>query len=1154
MSNPDALSGELGYNRAMSSILSLLQFTPSQTQAVTTTATDVTVTAGAGSGKTRTLVGRYLCLLEEGLPLRSLVAITFTEKAAREMRARIRQTIQQWLAQENVPHRMRMAWQEIFAGLDAARIGTIHSLCAEILRAHPAEVGLDPAFDVLDENIAALFRARAIEAALAWAADDPGATRLFGPLTEHQLGDIASALLTHRLDAATAIATMGHSPLAAWKLAVAEAVAAYTDTPNVQAAIAELTALRASDHLSRDAGDKLALKVKELLPVWIEIRAACATGDWDTALTKLHRLRRSGLTGNVGKKGRAKDAVAALRTAYDVTLQPWLGGKASRDKPAIWAVDRQVAELLPELCRLFDRALEEYSQLKADLEALDFDDLESHAARLLADDPAVRARWQQKVSAVLVDEFQDTNERQRQIVYALSAFPSSLHRGGESGGEGNTLFIVGDAKQSIYRFRGADVAVFRRVQADVTTAGGYRIDLDLTFRAHERLVTATNILLAPILGQSGDAARPYEVPFAPLRAHRQPPRDGIAPPFIEFHLGIGSTADEGRRAAADALAVRLRQLRETEGVAWGDVALLFRASTTFPAYEDAMERAGIPFVTVAGRGFYTRPEVRDLLNALTAIADPADNLALAGLLRSPAFGLTDAALYLLRWSDDETRRNIWDALHTEPLPLDKPDAARAALARETITRLHGLAGRTPVAQVLKDLLDATHYLAALRLTPGGDRLRRNVDKLLTDAHRSGMVSIAEFLEYVGALRDAAAREGEAPIEAGGAVQLMTVHKAKGLEFPTVVIADAAHRERRHSGAVIIEPGRGLALNLRARETEALPAHYRLAALRQAAMEEAESKRLLYVAATRAKEKLLISGHTKRKKDGSLTLDGWLGRLGAQIGLNKARLDALPLVSQPLPLTWPDGDLSCTLYPPPAAPLSPEQAELAAVLESGTGPVTAEPLKLEPCPSDLIDPIYIPPTDEADEKTRRREQEPPARVWRVVPRERQRPPAWVVGQLTHIALAHWRFPDQPDFEVFLFPYALEAGLTDHGEITAAMSEARRLLARFRQHPLYAELNAAERHHELPYSVELAEGAHSGIIDLLYRANGRWTVVEFKTDRLRETDDVDAHIVEKKYDRQVARYVEAVNRLLGERPRALLVFLNIDRQLRVVTWRA
>jgi ATP-dependent helicase/nuclease subunit A len=1129
----------------MTTILSLVPLTRDQADAVTAAA-NVAVTAGAGSGKTRTLVARYLELLQAGRPLRSLVAITFTDKAAREMRSRIRQTIQSWLARQDAPD--RDVWQETFASLDAARIGTVHSLCAEILRAHPAEAGLDPAFDVLDENQAALYRARAVEAALAWAANDPAAARLFGPLTEYQLRQAVSALLSQRLDAAVALDAQGDAPLAAWQQAVAQAVAACLDAPDVQAALAELADLRAGDRLLDDAGDKLAPVVEALLAAWREVQAARANDDWETVLAALYRLRRSGLPGNVGKKGRAKEAVAALRATYDATLQLWLGGQNSGDKPAGWAMDRLAADLLPELRRLFDRALEAYNRLKADQEALDFDDLESLAARLLTENAAVRARWQQQVRAVLVDEFQDTNERQRQIVYTLADFPP-LHPGERgSGGEGNTLFIVGDAKQSIYRFRGADVAVFRHTQNDVTAAGGRHVDLDLTFRAHGRLVDATNALLAPILGQSDDPARPYEVPFAPLRAHRQAPRDGVAPPFVEFHLGIGETADEGRRATADALALRLRALNEAEGVDWGDVALLFRASTAFPVYEDALERTGIPFVTVAGRGFYGRPEVRDLINALTAIADPTDDLALAGLLRSPAFGLTDAALYLLRWGEGDARRSMWDALHGDLSPLDESDARRAAFARQTIARLHGLAGRAPVAQALKSLLDATHYRAVLRLAPGGDRLQRNVDKLLADAHHSGLVSVSEFVEYVAALREAAAREGEAPIEAGGAVQLMTVHKAKGLEFPVVVVADAARRERIQSDAVIVEPKEGVALDLLDRQSETRPAHHRLAALRQAAMDEAESKRLLYVAATRAKEKLLVSGHTRRKKDGSLTLDGWLGWLGAPIGLDQVRLDAPPPAAQPAPLTWPDGDLVCILYPPRPEPLSAEMVELAAVLESGERPVAAaprEPVAL--LPPDLLAPVHRPPADDADDKTREQEKDPPEREWRVVPQPGQGPPARVVGKLTHVALAHWRFPDRPDFEVFLFPYALEAGLTDHGEITAAMSETRQLLARFQQDSLYAELNAAERHHELPYSVELATGTHGGILDLLCRVEGRWTVVEFKTDELRHSGDLRAHITKEKYDRQVARYVEAVHRLLGERPRALLVFLNVGRRV-------
>ncbi|MCK4449874.1 MAG: hypothetical protein KAX26_04710, partial [Anaerolineae bacterium] len=511
---------------------------------------------------------------------------------------------------------------------------------------------------------------------------------------------------------------------------------------------------------------------------------------------------------------------------------------------------------------------------------------------------------------------------------------------------------------SIYRFRGADVTVFRRVQADVVAAGGRHVPLDLTFRAHASLVALANDLLAPILGEEDDPERPYAVPFAPLTAHRKEPRPGIHPPHVELHLGLGENAGEGRAAAAAALARRLCRLHDEEKVEWEEMALLFRAATGFLPYEDALERAGVPFVTVAGRGFYDRPEVRDLLNGLAALSDPTDDLALAGLLRSPAFALTDTALYLLRWGsgEGETRGqgdrekgrqgdkgkgrqgdrekggqgdqekggqgdsslalsscSLWDALHGSLERLDPADAVRARRAQEVITELHGLAGRVTVGNLLARLLDVTYYRAALYLA-GGHRPCRNVDKLLTDAHRCGLVGVGEFLEYVQSLRDVAAREGEAPVEAGGAVQLMTIHKAKGLEFPVVVIADVAHAGRGRTPPVLVSPDLGLLLGLREEKTQ--PVTYRLASLQEADREEAESRRLIYVAATRAQEKLIVSGHVKAKKDGTPQLWGWLAWIGAVVGLNQAQLPNPLTAPQPLDLDWGGDGLTCAIYPLP----------------------------------------------------------------------------------------------------------------------------------------------------------------------------------------------------------------------------------------------
>jgi ATP-dependent helicase/nuclease subunit A len=1137
----------------MPTILSLYQFTSRQADVVRTPCQALVVTAGAGSGKTRTLVGRYLALLESGLPLRSIVAITFTDKAAREMRARIRTAVESWLPACTAPAE-QARWEEAFAALDGARIGTIHALCAEILRAHPAEAQVDPDFDVLDENQAALFKARAVEAALAWAATAPQAVPLFDCLTEYQLRQALATLVEKRLDVVAACDALAGDPLARWSDALDAWLCTRLGEPAWTAALDCLAHVQAVQ-----PDDKLEAARREVLARWAEACTALKDRAWDALFAALVALRDAVSTG--GSKNHwapddlavAREAMGALRTGFDAAIAPLL-----KKVPVSWTLDERCANVFPCLRSLFERVLAEYERLKAERRALDFDDLEAGALALLAGNDQVLARWQADVCAVLVDEFQDTNTRQQQIVYALSAFPQHGTRNTKHETRNthhalaSSLFIVGDSKQSIYRFRGADVTVFRRVQADVAAAGGRHVPLDLTFRAHAPLVALVNDLLAPILGAEDDPTRPYAVPFAPLSAHREQPCAGICPPYLEIHLGLGENADEGHRVAASALASRLHRLHEEEGVEWGDMALLFRAATGFPPYEDALEWAGIPFVTVAGRGFYERPEVRDLLNGLAALADPTDDLALAGLLRSPAFALSDVALYLLRYASPllpcspvpplphpPSPCPLWQALHGPLDHLDAAGVARAVRAREIIAELHALAGRTTVGNLLARFLDATHYRAVLYLA-GGHRLCRNVDKLLADAHRSRLAGVGEFLEYVQSLRDVAAREGEAPVEAGGAVQLMTVHKAKGLEFPVVVIADAARAVGGRTSPVLVSPDLGVLLGLS--EDKTLPAIYRLASLHEADQEDAESRRLLYVAATRAKEKLIVSGHVKAKKDGTPELRGWLAWLGEVVGLDQARLPDPLVAPQPLDLSWSSGSLACVVYP------VQEDRETGRQGDKESAPPL--PRSPAPCPSTLIAPVAAAASADADVKMRERESEPPPRVWRVVPTaHRPEGPAWVVGRLVHTALRHWRFPDRPGLKNLLRPYALEDGLTDPEEIRHTIAAARRLLARFQAHPFYAELNRAERYQEVPYAIEVDGAPRSGIVDLLYRSGAGWTLVEFKTDELRAGADLEAHVRQKKYDRQVREYVAALTRLLGERPRALLVFLNVGRRVEV-----
>jgi len=1117
-----------------------------QTPPILARGADVAVTAGAGAGKTRTLVARYLSLLLDDLPLRSVVAITFTKKAAREMRNRVRQEVRRYLDAGQFTDEERTRWQRLYEALDAARIGTIHSLCGELLRNHPAEAAIDPRFETLDEGQAALLLAQAVEAALAWAADDPQAARLFADFGEWELPRLLTQLLKQRLDIAAL--PRPDDGWAVWEPHLASPLRAFVEDAAVQADFADLLALRADGTLARAeaAEDNLAAPLAELLRLWDNITAACAADDWATASVHLAPLR--GAMKQVGRQANwspanPKAIIKALQNRYDESIAALVG------KGIDLALDQALATaILPELLRLYDYALATYTRLKEDRRALDFDDLEAGARALLHDHPAARARWQAEVRALLVDEFQDTNARQRDLLALLN-------------GDAGKLFIVGDGKQSIYRFRGADVTVFRAARREIT-AQGKAYTLKTSYRAHGDLVVALNALLQPVLGVDEDPARPYVEPFAALAHYRETPPAGLTPPYVELHLGVGSKAGGALDKAAEALATRLAALVEsghvqlatrdpdtgqshTRPLDYGDIAILCRASTSFACYENALERAGIPFLTVAGRGFYERPEVRDVLNALTVLADPTDDLALVGLLRSPACGLSDLALYRLTEARvAQEASSLWVMLNGASLDFLADETPCAADAVTLIHRLHAQAGRVTVATLLKAFLDATHYRAAL-LRTGQARGAGNLAKLLADAHTSGIVSVSEFLDYVTQLRDAGTREGEAHTLSVGAVQLMTVHTAKGLEFPVIVIGDAGKAARGGQGAVV-DSLLGVVPPLKSTGEDDAPAAtslaYRLAQQAAADQEAAESDRLLYVAATRAQDMLILSGTVNARKDG-LGLAGWLDRLDTALHLSTSApvCDPEGETSHHVTLSAGTQLVNCFLYE--------GNAEIAAPGVSITPPVQRTLPEILP----LLDPL-IPLPSATDADTDAAHRDPPRRVWRVVP-EQARPtaPAWVVGTLVHGALEQWLFPDGVVFAQWAEAEARGCGITDSVELRNAVQRAARMLTRFRATDLYAAMDGAvQRLHEVPYTLATPDGAlERGTLDALFCADGQWTLVEFKTDHVIDQAALTTLLATKDYRAQVTRYLDAAERLLGVRSRPALCFLNVGGAVHVVT---
>lgn len=1107
---------------SLHSIVSRQAPSAEQLPAITTRGCDIVVTAGAGAGKTRTLVARYLALLSEGLPLRSIVAITFTQKAAREMRNRIREALQEYVTEPGQEEAERASWQQRYSELDGARISTIHSLCTELLRAHPAEAGLDPNFTVLDEGQAGLRQQQVLAEALIRAAESPHLVPLFEVLQERGLTETLARLLARRLEVRACFAQLPADLLSVW---------------------GQILTTRQEQVLARLLAE----------PAWQESAACLAENAAMTETDKLEAQRRLAVQALARAGGSLAEQVAALAELGRINLQGgsaknWPDGKAQveRVKEALgclrglWReqagllsltltpLDEQLAALIPALQALFDFMDGRYVALKEELGALDFDDLEDRALSLLRTYPEVRERWQQAVQALLVDEFQDTNSRQRDLLKWLN-------------GAGGKLFIVGDAKQSIYRFRGADVTVFRQERELIAQNGGTPLTLATSYRAHRALLEGLNDLLRPVLGTTEDPDRPWLEPFARLEPHRQQPGAGFSAPHLELHLTVGRAGEGALSRAAQAVVGRLVELVESGQVevgvgararplAYGDIAILCRASTSFGPYEDALEAAGVPYLTVAGRGFYHRPEIRDLLNALQALADPSDDLALAGLLRSPALALSDAALYRLRRSRPTPETSLWAGLNQVGPQLAGQDGVRARRACRLIETLHKQVARVTVADLLKEFLDETGYRAAL-IGAGQRRAARNVAKLLADAAASRLVSVGAFLEYVSGLQATAAREGEAKAPAEKVVQVMSVHAAKGLEFPIVVLGDITHSQTGRRG-LLIDPELGLLLPQKD-ENRVGATSYQLGKLRVDDQEAVESDRLLYVAATRAMEKLLLSGYVSRNRDGSLgSLEGWLKRLTGPEGL---------------PLTEPPPDyrdegaavrrvdfqigrsvVGCHFYEPLYQP-SVSARPAISTEEAGSSP--------------SLPPAFLTPIVSAPRAPDTLDSDRPQRVWRVAPTvTRPRAPAWVVGQLVHAALAAWRFPDER-FEAWALAQAHSYGLVDQRQLAGTVQDCRRLLAHFQASDLYREMSQAEqRLHEVPFSCEWQGKQESGLIDALFRQQGNWSLVEFKTDRVWDMAGVSRLLAELDYLPQVQRYSQVVKQMLGQRPEALLCWLN------------
>ncbi len=1127
--------------------MSLPTPTQEQTLAIQTTSRSLIVEAGAGSGKTWVLVERFLHQLEthEDWPLDAIVAITFTEKAAREMRDRIRRAVER-RAQDGQPR-----WQALRLELEQLRVSTIHSLCARILREHAIAVGLDPRFDVLDEDEAGFMKEEAIRrtlALLAQAGEDE-TLALLESLRVYELREEMASLLGKRGSVERAFADLAapETLLARWEREIKHMQETAwreicREEPLIGDALEDLPAIPV-----QAPQDKLAESVQAAAAA----AAALTAGDFATAFLQADTIHLGGgKAANWGGTEALKEYKAQLGALRDGLRKL----KKQCGVESIGEFDESAAVNLQRWHTLWRSLETAYSTLKQAHHALDFDDLEFYTARLLdqkTEDPRLDF-FRKSIRHLMVDEYQDTNALQQAIIFALAP-PKEAGR----------FFAVGDVKQSIYRFRQAQASIFHETTELIRRhTGAEPITLGRSFRSHQSLTAACNDLFDVILQPlDGSSHASFEARPGPLHAPRQlPPDHPAAQRPVEVVLlpandasGETLSARDARVLEAQILAERLRELYKIELPVWdkdaapdggyrpfryGDAAILFRSTTNLPLYEEQFKQAGLPYLTESGRGYYLRPEVQDLIALLGWLDNPGDELALATALRSPLFALSDETLYRLRRRDESNR------LAAEPQPLyaalaAPPPTAQTddvQFAHAVLTELSEAARRVSVWRLLRMALDRTGYDIALALDDqighGGGRQWQNVQKLLAIARERPTDSLSLFLHRVRDLRAAEAREGEALGRSpeGGAVRLMSIHAAKGLEFPVICVADMGRAGGgRGSPHLLTDPEYGLLCKLRDESGDwQKPASYRWGEWIDQRMEEAENKRLLYVACTRAADLLLLSGKPTKNSWLDEVLNAWALAKDGEVGTT-ASVDH-------------DGYTILVHYAPAQAP--PARAKALRADESQAAVEMRPPPLLQPVTL-VTDALVTGVTDYAAGVERAGAQGRPIRpaVHTVHETGKPRVSGFVLGNIIHAALRDWSLIGlpRPAQAAALTDLAQRFGLFEPNLRQDAVTRSLWLLQELRGNRLYGQITRArQRHHEAPFSMRWDGRILNGQIDLLYEDEaGQWRLIDWKTEYTTMAEGPQAAA---RHKLQLALYAVAARRLLDIEVTPTVVFLR------------
>lgn len=1111
------------------------------------TAASIAVRAGAGSGKTRVLTRRFIRLILENpdVDLDSIVAITFTRKAAAEMKDRIRKELSdRILKSSSLDEKKRLSGLRM--RITSANIDTIHGFCAKLLRENFAYLGIDPDFKVMDEIDRDIVLSRIADEVIREFVEDPQNAKVVAAIAE-------------RLPVSLFTGDLKDGILSAFKAMMERGCTPEDLKPSVGTGEScEETEQKGSSDIQSDKADGEADCAHESANHVYEESDDDGPGDGCDGATDGRRRQEPVQVGQYSQENAVKGAEADL------------------------------VHILEDMgLRLIRQLYRSYSQYKDRENMLDFNDLELNALKLLSN-PDIQKYYHEKFTAIMVDEFQDLNPLQKKILDLLTHVDGCIPQG--------RLFIVGDYKQSIYGFRGSDYRVFEEGCRQISEHGGRVEYLSNCYRSTKTIIGFVNGVFKHLLN-----------PYEPLKYPEQQKDKRYNEPKVElitwdkealkqvkprtrWDLAKGLLLSEdsmdqlkkvleeeyedivlaGKKDyQGDVIAAAIHRL-VSQGFDYSDIAILLRSRSSLAQVERALTNHRIPYCVLGGIGFWSRQEVTDILALYRLVFYPDDRLALFTVLRSPIFGFSDDLLlelagFMKEQGMEHTRPDALMEAFSEALQDE-----RAWVVQRAASILKGacaLGGITNAAELFDRLIELTGYDEILMALPYGEKKLRNLEKLMGIVERfedKGIYTARDFLVYVDTLSRSSAREEEASLDSedSNAVKILTIHASKGLEFRAVLIPDMdqaldAQAKKNKPLFLLDEHNNLVAMGVdgEGKLNEAVNPAYAEIYNRRLLAELDESRRLFYVAATRAREYLGLIGqrqdidedYAPEKLNSFMKQLMWAIQQSGTIA-ELAEVKAEELL--PLEAEWDEGG---------QAVLKSIDADDAFTLRlkpldaSREGSISISSwLKYRGCPRRF----YL-------ENILNLRQDSRASLHELL---EERMDEWAgettpvdLGINVHLLLKEVDVADLPGLKIeTLTEFARELGIDIQRYVSALKGYMQGLCKIEKQRAKEVRGQLLDSLREYAFRVPIDEGLYfSGIVDRvdIYRGEGRLraTVIDYKTNRVNSLAEAEEKAMY--YHDQLVCYAWALNKVLyykGEKvvvDEAVIYFLNAGKAVSV-----